>query len=908
MLNIRLTVFLAFLSVVNVLSAQTNYVQNELIVKLKPNTSISEISKSTQRSIGIIEMISIFQNTDPRGIRDTEEADFKVFHSIFLNGEVSVLKAASVLFKTGLFEYVEPRYIGELAYTSNDPGLSTQYALQLIQAQDAWDLNKGSSSVLIGLVDAGIDTGHVDLKGKYFENTADPINGVDDDSDGFIDNYWGWDFKSKTGNVQFSGGVDHGVQMSGVIAPNTDNGIGIAGVGFNCKMLGIKVTNGSAVVYGYEGIKYAADKGCKIINCSWNIKAYSRFGEEMVDYATIKGALVVAATGNQGKEDNNYPAQYKNVLAVTNTDLNDNRVSNSNIGYYADISSPGLNVVSTTPINGYKRNSGTSYSSALVSGAAALLASYAPSLSPQELKYRLKAGSESLHRNGKNSFYKNKLGVGRLNIYKAMAFTNAWLEIDSIAFSDIEGGAIEQADTVEVSAWIANYLNNENGVRFTLRDLSNYATVLDSFWVIPFMTKDQKENNALNPFRIRLDSSIPQNEELEFEIEIISQNDTNTFGFSIPVNPTYRDITINKLHMTIGSRGTFGYYEYPEKKGIGVTYNGGSQLLYEGGLIIGQGVDGNSKVVDRIRGVRDVEQTDFRTTSGLQEITPPTSDLGFYSQFDDQNSKSPINVKVDQSTRAWKKTSHDSYVIIDYVIKSKSNQKLENIYVGLFADWDLDDSEKNRAKYDGQRYVAYTYSEAANIPVAGIQLLSEYDDWRCYSIDHIIGGEGGIDLTDNDVFSKEEKFKALSNFRENAGENVEGGDVLQLLSTGPHTIEIGDSLKVSFAIHAADNITQLLENADSAFYKENGELPMSVVEISNQEITLFPNPSSGKVTLKSKGEINANSIHIFNSFGGEVPFEYSLNKMNVILELKEPQTGFYFIKTSQNTFKWSVIR
>jgi serine protease len=908
LLNIRLTVFLAFLSVVNVLSAQTNYVQNELIVKLKPNTSISEISKSTQRSIGIIEMISIFQNTDPRGIRDTEEADFKVFHSIFLNGEVSVLKAASVLFKTGLFEYVEPRYIGELAYTSNDPGLSTQYALQLIQAQDAWDLNKGSSTVLIGVVDAGIDTGHVDLKGKYFENTSDPINGVDDDNDGFIDNYWGWDFKSKTGNVQFSGGVDHGVQMSGVIAPNTDNGIGIAGVGFNCKMLGIKVTNGSAVVYGYEGIKYAADKGCKIINCSWNIKAYSRFGEEMVDYATIKGALVVAATGNQGKEDNNYPAQYKNVLAVTNTDLNDNRVSNSNIGYYADISSPGLNVVSTTPINGYKRNSGTSYSSALVSGAAALLASYAPSLSSQELKYRLKAGSESLYRNGKNSFYKNKLGVGRLNIYKAMAFTNAWLELDSIAFSDIEGGAIEQADTVEVSAWIANYLNNENGVRVTLRDLSNYATVLDSFWVIPFMAKDQKENNALNPFRIRLDSSIPQNEELEFEIEIISQNDTNTFGFSIPVNPTSRDITINKLHMTIGSRGTFGYYEYPEKKGIGVTYNGGSQLLYEGGLIIGQGVDGNSKVVDRIRGVRDVEQTDFRTTSGLQEITPPTSDLGFYSQFDDQNSKSPINITVDQSTRAWKKTSHDSYVIIDYVIKSKSNQKLENIYVGLFADWDLDDSEKNRAKYDGQRHIAYTYSETANVSVAGIQLLSEYDDWRCYSIDHIIGGEGGVDLTDNDVFSKEEKFKALSNFRENAGENGEGGDVLQLLSTGPHTIEIGDSLKVSFAIHAADNLTQLLENADSAFYQENGALPMSVVEISNQEITLFPNPSSGKVTIKSKEEINANSIQLFNSIGDEVPFEYSLNKMNVILELKEPQTGFYFIKTSQKTSKWSVIR
>ena len=186
--------------------------------------------------------------------------------------------------------------------------------------------------------------------------------------------------------------------------------------------------------------------------------------------------------------------------------------------------------------------------------------------------------------------------------------------------------------------------------------------------------------------------------------------------------------------------------------------------------------------------------------------------------------------------------------------------------------------------------------------------MSEFDDWRCYSIDHIIGGEGGVDLTDNDVFSKEEKFKALSSFRENAGEVGEGADVLQLISTGPHTIEVGDSLKVSFAIHAADNRTQLLENADSAVYQENGELPMSALEISNQEISIFPNPSSGQVIIKSNVEINTNSIHLFNSKGDEVPFEYSLNEMNVLIELKEPQTGFYFLKTDQKILKWSVIR
>lgn len=908
MLSIRLVFLLPFLLVFSDISAQNNYVDNELIVKLKPNTTISEIPKSTQRSIGIIEVASIFQNTDPHGIRNIEETDFASFHSIFLNGEVSVPKAANILLKTGLFEYVEPRYIGELAYSTNDPGYANQYALQLIQAEKAWDLSKGNSSVLIGVVDAGIDTSHYDLRGKYFENVADPINGLDDDNDGFIDNYWGWDFKSKTGNVQLSGGIDHGAQMSGLIAPNTDNAAGIAGIGFNCKMLGVKVTNGSAVVYGYEGIKYAADKGCKVINCSWNIKAFSKFGEEMVDYAFSKGALVIAAAGNQGKEDNNYPAQYKNALGVTNTDLNDNRVSNSNIGYYTDISAPGLNVITTTPINGLNRNSGTSYSTALTSGAAALLASYKPALGPNDLKNILKASAADVYKNGQNSFYKNKLGAGRLDVFAAMNYSGNWIEIDEVMASDVEGGAIEQADTVQVWLKATNYLQAGNIIKIILRDLSNYASVLDSVWEINSILKDEQQNNESNPFKLRLDALIPQNEALDFELIVQSSSDTFTHGFSFIVNPTYRAITVNKLHLTIGSRGTFGYYEYPEKKGIGVTYDGGDQLLYEGGLIIGQGVEGNSKVVDRIRGVRDVEQTDFRTTAGLQEITPPSSDLGFYSQFDDQGAKNPINIVVDQSTRAWNKLGHESYVIIDYVIKSKASQKLENIYVGLFADWDIDDAEKNKAKYNGQRYVAYTYSEAPNAPVAGLQLLSEYADWRCYSFDHLIGGEGGIDLTDNDVFSKEEKFKALSNFRENAGESGEGADVLQLLSTGPHTIEAGDSLSVSFAIHAADNITQLLENADSAFYQENGELPMSLKEILTKEFTLYPNPSSGKVRLQSADKIDLKSIQLFNSFGSEVPFTFEKNETNVQIELKEPQAGFYFLRVNQKTLKWSVTQ
>lgn len=811
------------------------------------------------------------------------------------------------MLQTGFFEYVEPRYFGELAYTPNDPGFANQNALKLIEADKAWDISKGNSTILIGIVDAGMDTSHADLKGKFYEHTSDPINGQDNDNDGYIDNYWGWDFKSSSGNTQFTGGVDHGVQMAGLIAPNTDNGSGLAGVAFNCKMLAVKVTDGSQVVYGFEGIKYAADKGCKVINCSWNIKSYSKFGEDMVNYATQKGALVVAATGNQGKEDQNYPAMYNNVLAVSNTDLNDNRVSNSNIGYYVDLAAPGLNVVTTKAATGFIRNSGTSYSTALTSGAAALIASHNSSLSPEDLMLTLKAGSDPLYQNGKNDFYKNKLGVGRLNVFKAITYNGSFIELDSHVVFDIQGGAIEQADTVELTTWISNYLANSNNVRVVLRDLSKYATVLDSVWNIGTMNKNERKNNASNPFRLRLDALIPQNEVLDFEVELQSNTDTITYGIGAVVNPTYRDITVNKLQTTIGSRGTFGFYEYPQKLGLGVKYNNSAQLLYEGGLIIGQGTAGNSTVVDRIRGVRDVEQTDFRTTKGLVEIEPRTSDMGFYAQFDDANSKAPVGVMVDVSTRAWTDPNHDDYVILDYAISSKNGNQLDNIYVGLFTDWDIDNSEENKADYDGKRYLAYTYAPGSSAPYAGVQLLSEYNDWRCYSIDHVFGGEGGIDITDNDVYSKAEKFTALSNYREKAGENGNGGDVMQQLSTGPHTILKGDTLKVSFAIHGANSLADLQTNADSAFYRQNGALPMGMLETSREKIQLYPNPNRGKVTLSATQNISAKYISVFDITGTEISVQIQPTFKGFSVELIDKKPGVYLIRIGEQVLRWQVV-
>ncbi|UTW62686.1 S8 family peptidase [bacterium SCSIO 12741] len=765
------------------------------------------------------------------------------------------IKLSKLLMETGLFDYAEPCWIGQLAYTPNDPDITKQLYLHTIGAYDAWDITKGSSSTIIGVVDAGTDTNHLDLKPNFYRNTNDPINGVDDDQDGFVDNYYGWNFEGNNNNVQYSGGVDHGVQMSGAIAPATNNSLGVAGPGFNCRMMNIKVTNGSQVLYGYEGIKYAADHGCQVINCSWNFKIHSQFGEDMVNYATYdKGALVVAATGNQGKEDLNYPALYEAVLSVANVDYSGSAMSNSNYGYYVDLSAPGLNIWSTKGGNKYASNSGSSYSSAIVSGCAALLRSYKPGLTPTEVKSWLKASSTDIYANGQNSFYKNKFGAGMIHIGEALKFSNkAYPEWVKSYFTEPDNGVSEPGDTLDVLVELANYLDPSTGsYQLELSSLNGYAQVFKSKSTLRALATNDTAS-ADSAFQLSIASSVPDNYALQLELKVIQNTDTFYYGFTHQVNPTYSVINYNDITTSLGTRGTYGWYEYPTISGKGVTYQGGAQLLHEGGLMIGNDIQNEVTVVDRLRGFQYVEQRDFLATRGISEWNPAQAPFALTGGFDDSNAKDELGVGVVQNAYAWKGDGKDNFVLFEYQIFSRKNKDLKDIYVGMMSDWDIGDYNKNRAAYDGQRYLAYSYEVDQEDTWCAMQLISPEKEWKTYAIDNISGGAGGIDITDNDVYSKEEKYYTLSTTRERAGEQTGGGDVLQVISSGPHQIPVGDTLTFQVAILVAHSFAELQESADSAYYLIHGRLPNSVTEPAlKSSLKLYPNPSDGQVTIQSE--------------------------------------------------------
>ena len=378
------------------------------------------------QSIGASGVVKKFPNhraPEQSALRNGRKpADLSRIYAVTFDPSMPVAKAVKALMATGLVEYAEPVYIPEPLYNPNDPDTASQYYLGLIKAYDAWDISKGDTNFVVGVTDTGTDLDHPDLAGGIKYNYADPINGQDDDSDGYVDNFQGWD----VGQDDNDPSVDavHGSFVCGFAGAVTDNATGIAGPGFKTRFLPIKISDNGILTAAYEGIVYAADHGCQVINCSWGSFGGGQYGQDIVDYATInKGRLVVAASGNSNNEAPFFPASYDGVLSVTGTNNTDTKWVNSSYGAFVDISAPGEAVYSTIFDNTYSFSSGTSFASPIVASAAALVWSANPGLQPLQVAEQLRATADDIYTVPGNASYVNKLGKGRLNMFRALTET-----------------------------------------------------------------------------------------------------------------------------------------------------------------------------------------------------------------------------------------------------------------------------------------------------------------------------------------------------------------------------------------------------------------------------------------------------------------------------------------------------
>jgi serine protease len=329
----------------------------------------------------------------------------------------------------GFVEYAEKVDICLTSYTPNDLN-PIQWHLQKINAPAAWNITTGSPSVVIAIVDNAVTITHPDLAANIWTNTDEiPNNGIDDDLNGYVDDIHGYDVADDDNNpspplnTPNSSAFNHGTHCAGIASAVTNNGLGIASIGFNVKIMAVKcspdTSGGSQLTSSYEGIDYAMSAGADIISMSFGSSNTPFTGQLILDAARARGIVLVAAAGNSGSSNNNYPAAFNNVIGVGATDQQDQKASFSNYGSYVDVMAPGVNIYST--ISGpslYGSLSGTSMATPLVAGLAGLVLSRNSSLSPADVETLLEAGCDNI--NIMNPGYIGQLGAGRINAYKTL--------------------------------------------------------------------------------------------------------------------------------------------------------------------------------------------------------------------------------------------------------------------------------------------------------------------------------------------------------------------------------------------------------------------------------------------------------------------------------------------------------
>lgn len=325
-------------------------------------------------------------------------------------------------------EYAEKIPAYSASYTPNDFGSNSQgdaWHLYKIKAREAWDYTKGDTTITVAVVDQEFDVNHSDLKNNIWVNPNEiPNNNIDDDNNGYIDDVSGWDISDGDNNVTnyVSSYLNHGTPCAGLVAATTDNSNGVAAIGFNIKIIPVKVCRDNQTDKYFknpdEGILYASTVGADIISCSFGGAGYSTTTQNLINFVSSLGSIVVASAGNESTSDIHYPAGYQNVITVAASDINDNKASFSNFGSWIDISAPGVATKTTYRNNSYLSFTGTSGSCPITAGLLALMKSQMPTILNSELTSCLINNADNI--DNLNPIYVGQLGSGRINAEKAM--------------------------------------------------------------------------------------------------------------------------------------------------------------------------------------------------------------------------------------------------------------------------------------------------------------------------------------------------------------------------------------------------------------------------------------------------------------------------------------------------------
>lgn len=417
---------------------KAEYETGRLFLKVKDqvNLDLPEFTTAQERDAvtDFPELISLFQEY---GVRH-ESKPFKtqtlrvqkIYH-LYFDQTDRTEEFLTELNGLGYLEYAEKVPVYHMTHQPNDLDF-LQWGLNKIQPTQAWDISFGEEYIVVAIVDDAVMTTHEDLATEIWVNADEiPNNQIDDDNNGWVDDVNGYDFSMDDNDPNPPNfGFSHGTHVAGTAGAATNNGTGVASIGYRVKLMPCKskndTTSGESLQNTLDGIDYAIVNRADVVNMSFGGSGFSFTTQTLITSGHDLGVTFVAAAGNDDLRVQSFPAAYEFVISVASTGVFDSKSGFSNYHQSVDVSAPGSQIRSTVPGNGgndYANFSGTSMASPLTAGLCALILSVDSSLTPDEVETCLKAGCENI--DAANSSYIGQMGAGRLHAHNTLLCLSA---------------------------------------------------------------------------------------------------------------------------------------------------------------------------------------------------------------------------------------------------------------------------------------------------------------------------------------------------------------------------------------------------------------------------------------------------------------------------------------------------